>query len=287
MKKAYLNTLQIHDNSINIGIYLKPNIQGLEIPSIRLPNFEKPNVDGAFVPNQLYGGRSISLEGRINSSSVTGYRQKRRELEAQARIYRPGDILTPVTFKFTTMDDLDLQVEAYVKNLVMPDKLLTSADFNLSLFSPDIRINSQVLHEARLNIFEGGGMPIPMGIPMTMANGATVETQLLNSGDFTSYPTMIIYGTIEDPTITNVTTGESFSIDYTLTSADERIEIDFKKHTVLYFSSPTANGVNIRDKFSNDFWLLAPGNNTVKLIVVDSADTGYAVIRWRDSYLGV
>jgi hypothetical protein len=184
------------------------------------------------------------------------------------------------------MDDLDLQVEAYVKTFSMPDKLMTSADFNLNLFAPDIRINSQVLHESRINIFEGGGMPIPMGIPMDMSAGTSVETNILNAGDFTSYPQITIYGSIEDPTITNLTTGESFSLDYTLTSSDERIEIDFKKHTVLYFADPTANGVNIRDKFINDFFLLAPGNNTIKLVVVNSADTGYAQIKWRDSYLG-
>lgn len=287
MKKAYINTLQIHDNATNIGFWLKPNIQGLEMPEIRLPSFERPNIDGAFVPNQLYGGRAITLQGKVVANDVSTYRTRRRQLEAVTRIYRPSDVLAPVTFKFTTMDDLNLQVEAYTRQLKFADALLTSGDYVLDLFAPNLRIVSQTLSQESIFIFEGGGMEIPTGIPMDMSTGSSTESQVNNQGNHSAYPFFVIYGTIEDPQINNTTTGKSFSLEYTLTASTERIEIDVRNRTVVYFSSPTASGTNMRDKFTGDWFELAPGNNTMKLTVVDTTDSGYAQVRWRDSYIGI
>ena len=288
MKNAYLNDTQIHDNETNIGIWLKPNIQGLEAPSIRLPSFERPNVDGAFVPNQLYGGRAISLEGKVSGSGdMLTYRARRRTLENAARIYRPGGALAPIVFKFKTMDDLELQAEVYVKNLKFPDVMLGGGNFNLDLFAPDIRLLSQEEYLQQVNIFQGGGMPIPMPIPMDMSAGGSVETAINNAGDTGAFPFITIRGPIEDPTISNQTTGDSMSIDYTLTSSAERIEIDVETRTVLYFATDISAGVNIRDKFSGDWFEIASGTNSIKLVVADTTDTGYIIISWRDAYLGV
>lgn len=287
MKNAYLNNLQIHDNTQNIGYWLKPNIQGLEMPAIRLPIVERPNFDGASVPNQLYGGRAITLEGKVVGSTVAEYRSRREALISAVKIYRPAGVLTPITFKFKTMTDLELQVEVFSRKPTIPDKFLTSADYSLELFAQDYRIFSQELHQIRLNIFEGGGMSIPMAIPMDMSVGGSVETSVNNAGNIPSRPYIVIYGSIEDPTISNQTTDESFSIDYTLTTSDERIEIDMETRTVLYYSSPTATGLNIRQYFTGDWFELEPGNNTVKLTVAEVTDTGYAEVRWRDAYIGI
>lgn len=287
MKNAYLNNLQIHDNTQNIGYWLKPNIQGLEMPSIRLPTIERPNIDGSIVPNQLYSGRAISLEGKIVGDTIAVYRARREAFINVAKINRPDDVLMPVFFKFKTMIDLELQIEVYVRKPNVPDKLLMSADYTLDLYAPDYRIYSQELHQARLNIFEGGGMSIPMPIPMDMSVGGSIQTQLNNAGNISSKPAIVIYGTIDDPTVSNQTTGKSFSLNYTLTSVDERIEIDVVNRTVLYFSSPTATGLNIRQYFSGDWFELEPGNNTIKLVVADISDLGYAQISWRDAYIGI
>ena len=288
MKNAYLNDLQIHSNTSNIGFWLKPNIQGLEMPEIRTPSFERPNVDGAFVPNQLYGGRAITLEGKVSGSGDgTTYRTRRRQLEGAAKIYRPGGVLSPITFKFQTMDDLQLQAEVYVKKLIFPDVLLSAGDWVMDMYAPNIRLLSQEQHQQTISIFEGGGMSIPMGIPMDMSVGGSIESAINNAGNFSSYPIFVINGTIEDPTISNQTTGESLSLNYTLTSADERIEIDIETRTVLYYADDSAAGVNIRQYFSGDWMELTPGNNTVRLVVADASDTGSLLVRWRNAYIGV
>lgn len=289
MKNAYLNAQQIHDwQNTSIGFFIKPLVQGLESPSIRLPSFERPNVDGAFVPNQLYGSRPITIEGKVTGDgSMVTYRERRRTFEGVASIYRLSGVLNPITFKFTTMDDLALQVEVYVRKLKFPDSLITAGDYVLEMLAPDIRLLSQTEHSSHVNIFSGGGMPIDMPIVMSMAAGGLTETTVNNSGNIGTFPLITLYGTIEDPTISNQTTGDSMSVDYTLTLSTERIEIDVETRTVLYFASETATGVNIRDKFTGDWFELQAGNNAIKLVVADTTDTGYMVINWRDAYLGV
>jgi len=289
MKNAYLNSTQIHDSvDTSIGFSIKPFVQGLEAPTIRLPSFERPNVDGAFVPNHLYGGRPITLEGNVSGSgSMLTYRTRRRTLENLASIYRPAGVLQPVVFKFKTMDDLELQCEIYVRKLKFPDALLTGGSYVLDMFAPDIRLLSQELHAQQVSIFSGGGMPIDMPIVMSMAAGGLTETTINNAGDITSQPLITVVGPIEDPTVSNQTTGESLAVDYTLTLSTERIEIDVETRTVLYFASASAAGVNIRDKFSGTWWELRSGNNSIKLVVADTTDTGYMTINWRDSYLGI
>lgn len=288
MKNAYLNTLQIHDYLINIGFWLSPRIQGLEAPSIRLPSFERPNLDGAFVPNQLYGGRAITLEGGVSGNgSVALYRTRRRQFTSVARIYRPGDTLTPITLKFKTMDDLELQVEVYVRKLTFPDEHLAGGKYVLDLFAPNIRIVSQTLYQQQLNIFSGGGMPIPMPIPMDMSAGGSVESTITNAGDTGAFPIFTLYGPIEDPTVSNQTTGESFSLNYELTSTDEFIVVNVENRTVLYYADEDTAPVNIRQYFSGDWFEIDSGDNSIKLVVADTADAGYALIRWRDAYLGI
>lgn len=288
MKNVYLNDTQIHDNTANIGIWLRPKIMGLDSPSIRLPSFERPNIDGAFVPNQLYGGRSITLEGKVSGDGdVNTYRSRRRALELIARIYRPGGILQPLTLKFKTMDDLELQAQVYVKKLKFDDQEMTFGEYQLDLFAPDIRLLSQSEHQQQMNIFSGGGMPIAMPIPMSMAAGGLIETQIENLGSIGAFPFITIFGTIENPTITNQTTGEAFSLTYTLTTAAQFITVDVENRTVLYYADETTAPVNIRDKFSGDWFEIASGVNSLKLVVADNADTGYALIVWRDAYLGV
>lgn len=288
MKNVYLNDTQIHDNINNVGMWLRPKISGLEAPSIRLPSFERPNIDGAFVPNQLYGGRAISFEGKVfGDGDLTTYRQRRRILETAARIYRPGNVLSPILLKFKTMDDLELQAEVYVKKLKFEDNDMTAGEYLLDLFAPDIRLLSQTEKQDQMNIFSGGGGAIPMTIPFSMGVGGTIETIIENAGDITSYPFITIYGTIDDPTITNQTTGDSFSLNYTLVSANEFITIDVENRTVLYYADETTAPVNIRDVFSGDWMEIASGQNSIKLVVADTTDTGYALIKWRDAYLGV
>lgn len=288
MKTAHLGSTQIHSNTdSSIGFFLLPNIAGLEQPEIRLPSFNRPNVDGAVVPNQLYGGRLITLLGRVHGDDVSTYRSRRRTLQQAVAIQKDSnDEVIPITFKFTTMDDLDLQVEVYNKSFSFPDKFMLFGDYKLDLFAPSLYLLSQVAKSTVIYPFDAGGMAIPMGIPMAFNANAAAVSPLANDGNVDAYPTIQINGPITDPTLVNETKDQTMNFDYTLSSG-QYIVIDTQRRTVVYYSSLGASPVNIRDALTGDFITLAPGSNIVKLTLGSFSDEGNVQFTWRDSYSGI
>ncbi len=283
MQSVYLDDLQIHSLTSEIGFALTEQIVGLESPAIRLPTFERPNSDGAFVPNHLYGGRLISLKGVVYGDSQAVYRARRRSLEAAVSIKRYSGILMPRLLKFTTMDDLELQVSVYTRKFELPDEHLDIGNFRLDLFAPDFYLYSQEEHHQDINIFSGGGMAIPMGIPMDMSVASTILEFVVNAGNADAYPRLRFYGPIEDPVVTNVTTGEQLSVDYTVADGDY-LEVDTSLRTAKHVSGGTET--NVLQYVTGDFFRLVPGSNTLKLDVA-TIDDGFLSLWWRDSYLGV
>lgn len=288
MKNIYLDSTQIHSNTdSSIGMVVYPGIEGLEQPEIRLPSFNRPNVNGAVVPNQLYGGRIISLAGKVFADETSIYETLRKTLENAIAIKRDEENnLLPITMKFTTMDDIALQVDVYTRKFSMPLKYMRHADFKLDLLAPDIYIFGQESKSAIIYPFDGGGMPIAMPIPMAMNANASASSVLVNSGNVDANPTIIVNGAITDPTIVNETNGQTMNFDYTLTSG-QFIEINVVDRTVLYYSALGASPVNIRDAVTGDFITLAPGNNVIKLTLSGFITTGTLQFNWRDSYSGI
>lgn len=289
MKTIHLGSTQIHSNTDkSIGFVVFPRIRGLEIPSIRLPSFTRPNVDGAVVPNQLYGGRLITFIGKVFADNVAAYRAKRSTLESAVRIMRSSDgVLQPIVLKFQTMDDLDLQVNVYTRNFIFPDTHLSHGDYKLDVFSPDLFILSQELKGQNIFVFQGGGMAITTEIPMDMSADADTIAELTNDGNVDAFPTVTLNGPLTNPAISNETTGKSFSLNYTLSTADESIVIDTQLRTVRYFANPGGSPTNIRASLSGDFITLAPGINNIKLSNTNYNATAYASVVWRDSYTGI
>lgn len=287
MKTIYLDSTQIHSNTDNsLGFIVSPEIQGLEQPSIRLPSFDRPNVDGAVVPSQLYGGRLITFNGKVYASDVATYRTRRRTLESAVNIKK---IITggfnPITLKLTTMDDLALQVEVYTRKFDFPDKLLMAGNYKVEFFAPTLYLVSQAIRSQIVYVYDGGGMAIPTAIPTPFNANASALSILNNAGNVDAYPQIIITGPLDDPAITNESTGQVLNLDYTLTSG-QYIAIDTDLRTVLYYSGVGASPTNIRDKMTGDFITLSPGNNTIKLAVAAFA-AGNAQFSWRDSYSGI
>lgn len=286
MKSIYIDSYQLHSNTSNLGVFVTPGIEGLEAPQFRLPTINLPATDGAIVPNQLYGGRLISLKGKISGQTVAEYRQNRQDLEYACRIKRVDGSLQPLTLKFTTMDDAELQVDCYTKDFKMIDKDLMFGNFKIDLFAPNFQILGQTLKISDIYIFSGGGVEIPLEVPMDMSSGASVIASLENAGNTDAFPTIIFYGPITDPVLDNQSNGDQLSVDYTILTG-ERIEINTKNRTALHYASASASGTNARQYVSGDFMVLQPGTNSIALATSSYNTTAFARIQWQDSYTGI
>lgn len=287
MKNFFINNTQIHDNASRLGYFIKPGVLGLEMPDLRLSVHERPNVDGAFVPAQLYGARVVSFVGFVHGDTVNEYRTNRRVITSLFKIRRSGGELLPLSCKFTTLDNLALQFEAYTSKFKFPDEGMTSGEYTTHLLVPDPVLYTQEAKTKTLYIFSGGGMAVPTAIPMDMGVNATTQESLSNGGDLDAYPTITLYGPLTNPTLTNETNGDQLNLTYTLSSG-QFIVIDTKNRTALYYSSDTdTDPDNVLDNVSGDFLRLSPGSNTIKLTDSVYNASGKAQFNWRDPYSGV
>lgn len=126
----------------------------------------------------------------------------------------------------------------------------------------------------------GGGATFPLTFPITFTTQNTGTVNVNNSGNTESYPLITLNNLLTSPTITNVTTGESFGLNASFTTGDSVI-IDMKNRTVIK-NGTTPLLTSIVD--GSTWWSLDPGSSTIRINTGSSADTGTMTISWSDAY---
>lgn len=120
-------------------------------------------------------------------------------------------------------------------------------------------------------------LPAPIGVTMY-----SVSANANNIGNIPSYPqSIVVYGPVTNPTITNSATGEHITVNATLSSGSDVLTITYSKDSF----SITKNGVNYAQYLSSDSVLfkIHPGVNTITLS--GGLSTGaYCVVSYYDSW---
>jgi len=269
--------------SLTIGTYasgyLFDALNGFGGANVNVSIKEKGAYHGASLGNYSYGKRGFSIEGRILGDDLDDYNEKRRALEQAVDLF---DGLTTVTIN--TKDGLTLQIDAIVSAALDAPYEAGQAvvsNFRMELVAPYPFIESATENTESVPVHTGGGAEIPAELPLEIGSGGVGDTTITNDGNGKAYPTIKIYGAIESPSITNTTRGEGLSINYTLATSTDYIEIDIYNRTVLL------NGVtNLRQYVTGDFWVLDAGANVIRLSAASSSSATAEII-YRDSYLGI
>jgi phage-related protein len=283
MKNFYIDNLLLHSNVADTGYVIKQTIQGLEMPPIRLASYDKIGEWGAFISNQLYGGRLITLEGYVYSPDITTYNVNRRALQSILQINKDSNSI-PLShlLKFTTMDNLSLQVECYLKNLTMEMTGLNNADFAIDLYAPDFGLEQQTATIQTMSTSQGGGVIIPVILPAIFAPATGGSIVATNNGDVPAYPIITLNGPLTNPILQSDTLLRFLDLNYSITTG-QTIVIDMKNRTIMAGNTPILSALVAG---SNWFWL-NPGANTLRLLTSNSSDTGNAQIVFRDTYIGI
>jgi phage-related protein len=285
MKSIYIDSTQIHDYaSVSNSIFTKIDIAGLEMPEIRLSSYEKAGEFGAFISNQLYGGRLITIEGGIYSTTQSTFESKRRALIDAIKISKDSDSVPEAKIlKFTTLDDLELQCNVFLRKFKMNKQKYCYADFMIEFYCPDIALEDQTASSSGLSTLASGGVIYPIIYPVIYGSSAAGTQTITNNGTSEAWPVITITGVITDPIITNTTTGKYMSLDITVGSGDTLV-IDMKNKTIVL--NGTTNSLSTK-ALASEWWWLEPGDNEVTLATGSGGDDGNVTIAYRDSYLGV
>lgn len=255
-------------------------ISNLAFPQISYTVRDKGGFLGRKVTSPLARSYKISTEWTLIGDNFSDLADEREEFaELLGSILSVGSRTLKITKSNSVTVQIDVKTVNVIGNLSAQDKTASFLLVELEAEYPFLMSSDEFIKE--INIFSGGGMEVPMAVPMDMSTGGNSLVTVPNEGSYKAYPTITFYGIMENPTLTNETTGDSISLTHNLTASSQYITIDTFLRTVT-----DESGNNLRGDFSGDFMTLATGDNEMKLST-SSGTTGKCYIHYRYHYLGV
>lgn len=238
-------------------------ISGFDDADIRDVREVNPGHHGETAYEALYGGRTITLTGRIEAYSL----EKLRDMQHALRSAFADLTEKPLTVR-TGSFARDHQIYCRKSSPIQMREVQADwnffRDFMLTLRASDPRIVS----------FQQQVATIDNEVEI---NSATLE----NKGNFSAQPLIVIKGNAVNPRIENATTDEVMQIFGTI-PADEEFILDIKGRTMK--NSAGTNVFRYLD-IDSDWITLAPGNNVI-LTSSDSVSAASEVtFNWRHSWL--
>lgn len=269
------NTQLNNDNCLLTGV------GGLSFPTISFSIQDKGGFNGRKVSRSSLRSYSFSTSWLVSGSSFENVQNERDSLiTAIGAILSQGSQL----LKISRWNAKDVQIE--VKSVKLTGDIKAEDGISHTILIefeaeyPLLQSQSEIIQT--ISIFAGGGMSIPMGIPMNMGVGGSSSIVVTNEGQYDAYPIVTLYGPLENPVIKNVTTDKSLNFTYNLLSNNYVVIDTYLRTAVLY---PSA--VNVRRYVSGSFWTLGVGNNQIRLSATAYNTQGKAIIRFRNHYLGI
>jgi len=288
MQDIYLDSYHVHSLSTVLPTRAKTPVSGLEAPEDRLDVYDRPGRHGQTVANALYGGRPISITGSLHGTGATDalaqadYRlQRQLFIQASAHQYDANGNLIPRILKLTDLTGAQYRVSVVKQKLMLPDSNPTWGNWMLDLRATDWRIYAEALIATSLSLPQSGGVTFQITFPITFGASSGGSATVTNSGSVESSPIVTINGPAINPVVSNDTTGQSLGLNLTLVSGDQ-VVIDMDNATILQGSTNRMGSKTT----SSRFWLLAPGNNTIRFSA-DAYDVGTAIVSFRSALLGI
>lgn len=261
------------------GNFYITGVTGLGIADIRTSSFLFSGRDGGLVTDQFLGFRNINITGKIGSETRPQHQSDRQALVEALPI---GETF-PVYI--TLFDGSTWRIDCNLANLTVDfEPAGYQSDFLIQLTAGDPLFYSTDGGDdqtATVNRVVQGGYIDPVVFPVVWASGSS-PTIVTNSGNALVYPVITLHDQALNPSITNQTTGEIFSLTLGMIAGDVLV-IDMGNRTV------TLNGASVlgnRDAGSI-WWGLQPGDNGIVLDSDSSGDTVYATVVWRNGVTGI
>lgn len=260
------------------------SVEGLEgLPGIRNQDDNRGYADGMFSGRDFYSGRPISMIIQT-TGNATGSAQANLNTLQQALIAQQSGT-TPLYFLLSNAAGeqvINARVRGFMTT-VDPNYTYGYILSQVTFFCPDPAYYDSNVQTATLAYSPPTGRIYNRVYNLVYGGGsATITTTISNNGWYYAFPTIDIYGPIDNPVIGNSTQDAELSFNATLSDTDV-LTID------LYNKLITLNGQPARNLLSSGTWFSAsPGNNDFYL----TGDAGStlvnvteAVVTWQSAYI--
>jgi hypothetical protein len=240
--------------------YVVTDVAGLEdLPQIRNQDDVKGYNDGMFTGRDFYGGRNITFTMNVLAGNGN---------TAQANFNLFQAALNPQQFGTTALQfllspsDTAKTIQARVRSrvaLLNPEYTYGLIRAQISLFCPDPRYYDGTNSIIYLSPSTPSGRTYNRTYNVTYGGGSlTSNGTIVNSGWAATGPLVTITGPAVNPVVSNVTTGQSITINYTMGASDV-LTLDLNNRLVTLNNSPARNLMA-----NNSQWFTAaPGNTTL------------------------
>jgi len=231
-------------NSLFLGGASKYKIEapvsGLESPAIRTGSGLYAGRDGGFVSGHFYGHRTIVIKGFYIGEDCADADELRQDLFGLLRIRYKLPI-----FIQTFSGDIYF-TEGFVTDIKADIESPVAGEYQVTLLCPD-----PILYEAE-------NMTSSASTWKTKSISANTPTDVNNTGNVDILPYFTFSGATTNPTMTNNTTGETFSLNASIPAG---LVVDMKKRLTL------ADNTSYNEKRTTDstWWALTPGINSITL----------------------
>jgi hypothetical protein len=245
------------DTTNNLTFSLGPNdistIEGFEYPSVRGVVEDISGEKSSIFITSKFGRRPLSVIGFKKPQTY----QARIDMLG---VFRQDGKLR--LMEFTTQDGKLLQTEVLVQKILYPYDQVKKP-FLIEMVAPDWRFYDQT---------------------ETVEQSSEMNQEINNEGNEITCPTFRIYGPFTDVQITNLSTGEEFSIIESVAEG-EYVEVDVMNKTVML--TDDYGETSIFSAFSGEFFCLIPGINLINYLVNGDGASTTLRTTFRNAYLGV
>lgn len=262
--------------------FIIQGVTGLGPADIRTSSFLFSGRSGGLVTDQLYGFRTVTINGKIGRNGGT---VQQHRLDRQA-VLNALPIGTTIPVYITVFDGETYRIDASVTDAkVEYARRGYTSDFLIQLTAGDPLFYStdggdeQTATVART--LDNGGYVTPYILPVEWDIGGQ-PTIVTNSGNAVVYPVITIFDETHDPILTNQATGEQFAMSINTNAGDELV-IDMLNRTVKLNGSDV-----IGNKVDGSVWFgLLVGDNPIRFDTDTVEDNGYAEVVWRNGVTGI
>jgi hypothetical protein len=250
-------------------------------PAVRVVSQARGQVDGAIDTTSQFGARPVTI---ALAAVDTDERSWKAALAGLTRFLSAGSRPTLVLH----IDGVDYRMVLAPDIASAPFEFPHHARAQIAFRAPDPFLYGPAQFVSSGSFVAGvAGRTYPWTTPRVYPVTDAVSGQVLavNGGSSTVWPIVNVWGPLATSfTLTNDTTGETFSISTVTVDAGHRLEVDMRERTVRIDGSAEASRFSLVN-FATSSWVhLAPGDNLVRFSTGTASDA-VASIEWSDPHL--
>lgn len=277
-------TVEFNGLSLDVDPYHLEVVEGLlSSPEIRTADLARVARDGMVAGVDRYSGRTVTMTVNISAADQTTFAAAVAAFSLAFTAPQADD--SPLTFTIPGVaGSAAARLNVRPRKVALPIGVEYFAGVGraaVELFASDPLIYSNAETTATLNLAQApGGMTFDLVFDLIFGGGGSFgSATLTNSGTATAPVVIRINGPVTNPTVRNVTTGQSLTLTATLASGDY-IDVDTAARTVLL------NGTADRYSYltTPQWWGIQPGANEIRYFA-DVTTASTATVTFRSAWV--